>query len=93
MFVEDFTIYFADFGVPATLNGTAVRGIFDNGYAIGTVGMMGVSTSGPQLRLASTDVPANPVGMAVAVAGLNYTIAVHDPDGTGLSTLHLEQVP
>jgi hypothetical protein len=93
MLVEDFTVYFADFGVNATLNGTTVRAIFDNGYAVGTVGMMGVSTSGPQLRLDTSDVPANPVGKPVVVAGLNFTVAVHDPDGTGLSTLHLEEVP
>ena len=31
-FVEDFTCYFADFGVDATLDGAAVRVIFDDAF-------------------------------------------------------------
>lgn len=90
MFVENTAAFFTDFGQTVTVGGAAVSGIFDNGYALGSVGPIGMASSQPSLMLATASVPANPVGTAVLVAGTNYTIGAHEPDGTGMSRLLLE---
>ncbi len=90
MFVEDLSTFFADFGVPATLGGMAVVGVFDNGYSLGAVGPFGIAGAQPRLSLPTTQVPANPVGQACVVGSSSYLVAEHQPDGTGMSTLILE---
>lgn len=90
MFAEDTAIFFSDFGVPATLGGTAVVGVFDNGHTLGNVGPFGIASVQPRLTLATSQVPANPVGQACTVAGGAYTVAEHQQDGTGISVLLLE---
>lgn len=89
MFTEDLPLYFADFGVDATLNGGAVRGVFDNAYALGSVGV-GMAGTQPVFTLATASVGADPVGQALLVGADTYTVAAHEPDGTGLSRLLLE---
>jgi hypothetical protein len=97
MFVENLAAFFADFGpavngvpVSVTVGGVVVSAIFDNGYALGSVGPIGMASSQPMLTLATASVPANPVGTAVVVGAVNYTIGAHEPDGTGISQLMLE---
>ena len=75
----------------ATVNGVAVTGIFDNGYSAGNVGGMGIASTQPTLTLSTASVPANPVGLTVVAASVTYTIAEHQPDGTGVSMLYLER--
>jgi hypothetical protein len=87
---EDLAPFFADFAVDATVNGAAVRGIFDNGFALGAVGI-GMAGTQPTLRLRTADVAADPVGQAVVVGAVSYTVAAHEPDGTGVSVLMLER--
>lgn len=91
-FTEDFTAYFntADFAFSATVAGVAVKGIFDKAYQLGNVGVTGIATTAPVLTLATAGVPADPVGTAVVVSGVSYTVAAHEPDGTGVSLLLLE---
>lgn len=90
---EDLSAFFstAEFATAATLNGVAVTGIFDNGYSAGNVGGMGMASTQPTLTLPTASVPANPVGLAAVVASVTYTIAEHQPDGTGVSMLYLER--
>lgn len=90
MFTEDLTAFFVDFGVPATLGGTAVVCVFDNAYQAGGAGQWGIATTQPRLTIATAQVPANPVGQACAVAGGSYVVVAHEPDGTGISVLTLE---
>lgn len=93
MFTEDHTAFFADFGQPTTVGGQAVQGVFDNGYALGAAGPfagMGIATTQPRLTCATASLPANPVGQACVVGGASYTVAEHQPDGTGISLLLLE---
>lgn len=80
-------------------NATAVIGsqqvlcMFDNAHTLGAVGGfagMGIATTQPRITCATTQVPADPVGQAVAVAGGSYVVAEHQPDGTGVSVLLLE---
>ena len=92
MFVEDLAAYFTDFAANScTVGGVNVRAIFDNGYALGDVGMVGISGSQPVLTVRSASVPASPVGLAAVVGGVSYVVAAAEPDGTGLSRLLLER--
>ena len=64
--------------------------IFDNGHALGSVGPIGIATNQPRLTCATAALPADPVGAAVVVGAASYTVAEHQPDGTGISLLLLE---
>lgn len=88
---EDLAPFFADFAVDATVNGQAVRGIFDNSFASAEVGLVGMSSSRPMLTLPTASLSADPVGQTAVVGGTSYLVAVHQPDGTGVSTLMLER--
>jgi len=76
----------------ATLNAVAVTGIFDNGFALGSVGHFGMASTQPSLTTSTANVPANPIGMPVVVGATAYLVAAHEPDGTGMSRLLLEAV-
>lgn len=94
-FVEDLSVFFnADTQgfVQATLAGVAVTGIFDAAYQLGDVGGNGMATVAPVFTLATSAVPANSVGQTLVVNAVNYTVAAHEPDGTGVSLLLLERV-
>jgi len=88
---EDLAPFFADFAVDATVNGQAVRGIFDNGWQAAEVGLVGMSSARPMLTLPTAGLSADPVGQTAVVNGTSYLVAVHQPDGTGVSTLMLER--
>ncbi len=98
MFVEDFTPFFHPdhVGVSiATVGGVAGLGVqFDNGYALGNVGMLGMASSQPAIVLPTAQVPVEPEGTAVVItAGQgvgSYLVAAHEPDGSGISRLVLE---
>lgn len=92
MFTEDISAFFAvaEFAQAVTLNGVACNAIFDNGFSLGDVGSVGMASAQPNLTLASTSVPADPVGMPVVVGGVTYEVAAHEPDGAGVSVLLLE---
>lgn len=75
----------------AQLDGGAdVDVIFDEAYSQSTAGSIGLASNGPAIELDTALVPAGPVGKSAVVRGLNYTIAEHHPDGTGVSVLLLE---
>jgi hypothetical protein len=92
MITDDLTPFFSvdEFATSVSVGGVTVFAIFDNGNTQGNVGTLGMASTQPQLTLASTDVPTNPVGAAVLVGAVAYTVAAHEPDGTGLSRLLLE---
>lgn len=91
-FVEDFREYLKveEFAAPAMLAGAQVRGIFDNAYRQGEVGYNGMASTQPVFLVATSDVPANPVGASLVVNATSYLIASVEPDGTGMSQLFLE---
>ena len=74
----------------ATVAGVVVEGIFDNAYQLGSVGQAGFASTQPVLTTATSGLPTDPVGQLAVVNGKNYTVAAHEPDGTGLSVLMLE---
>ena len=92
-FAEDLSVFFnpTEFADSATLGGVAVQGIFDKAYQLGDVGGAGMAQTAPVLTLATAGVPADPVGTTVVVNGVSYTVAAHEPDGTGVSLLLLEK--
>lgn len=93
MFNEDLTAFFdttTGFAQAATVGGASVGVIFDNGYALGNVGMIGMASSQPSITLPTAQVPATPVGTTVIVNATTYQVAAHEPDGTGISRLVLE---
>ena len=89
-FTEDFTAFFnvQEFADNATLDGVAVRGIFDADYALQDVGGA-VAASGPVFMLPSASVPALVVGKAFVHATITYKVVETLPDGTGVTTLRL----
>lgn len=78
------------FAQVAVLGGVTVHGIFDDAYAVGEVGELGMGTTHPTLLLPSAKVPAAVRGMQVQVAGQHFTVEDAQPDGTGLTLLILE---
>lgn len=92
MFAEDTAPFFSDFAVDATLDGVAVRGIFDADHVVAEVGGSGMAACAPAFMLSSIFVPASFSGLQLALPdGTLWRIAEHHPDGTGLSTLLLER--
>lgn len=90
MFVEDPSLFLADFGVAATLEGAATHGIFDNGYALGNVGLTGMASTQPTFTLPTASISGEPVGQTLVVNAISYYVSAHEPDGTGMSRLILE---
>lgn len=87
-FTEDFTAFFRDWGVDATVDSAAVRGIFDNDYLTA----LGVTAgTGPVLLCAAADVASADQGDAVTVGAISYTITGIEPDGTGMVLLRLAE--
>lgn len=93
MFAEDFTAYFADFGVNALVAGVAVRGIFEQAY----VSALDIASTGPALILATADAAAAQQDatqvsiLDVPYVGPAYTVRGIEPDGTGLTVLRLRK--
>ncbi|MHB8947552.1 MAG: head-tail joining protein [Rhodoferax sp.] len=87
---EDFSAFFAvsEFASPATLGGTAVAGIFDNGYEEQSLGL-GVAGSGPSYTLPSASVPSPVIGLALVIGSVTYKVVESMPDGTGITRLQL----
>lgn len=78
------------FAQVAVLGGVTVHGIFDDAYAVGDVGELGMATSQPTLLLSSSQVPANVRGMNLQVDGQHFSVEDVQPDGTGMTLLLLE---
>lgn len=89
MFTEDLDTFFSDFATAGTLAGVAVRGIFDNGYALGNVGM-GMAGTQPAYSLPTASITGEAVGQTLVLGAATYTVVAHEPDGTGVSRLLLE---
>lgn len=93
MFAEDTSVYFnADtgFAQPCILAGVEVSAIFDNSYALGSVGPFGMASTQATITLPTSSVPDGVVGQTCVVADTSYAVAAHEPDGTGISLLRLE---
>lgn len=87
MFAEDLSIFFADFGVDGTLGGQPVRVLFDAPADEMLGGVM--LAQQPQAQIATASVPASVEELPLVIPQGSFTVRLHVPDGTGMSTLHL----
>lgn len=87
-FVEDFSVYLADFGQDATLDGVTVRVIFDNAYRDV---FDGVATRVPMAGLPAAQTTSTSQASVFIVGGITYRVTSVQPDGTGWCTLMLER--
>lgn len=89
-FVEDLTVFFPDFGVPATPgSGADITVIFDRAH----IETMGGDISGtkPLALAVSADVATFVCNTTtLTIAGNTYTLRDMHPDGTGMTLLVLE---
>lgn len=72
----------------ATLDGSSISGIFDNGNATGLNGLM-LGTN-PVFLCATADMSGDARGKTLVANSVSYTVREAKPDGTGFSTLELE---
>ena len=87
MFTENLDLFFTDFGVAATLDGAAVRGVFDRDYA---QAFDGISTSAPQFVCKTTSAAAATQASLLVLDGTTYRVRSVQPNGTGITRLLLE---
>ena len=79
-------MYFTDFSVPATLNGTPLHVIFDEGYKE----QMGlIEDQNPMVTVKDSDVMGVVHGATVVVKSRTFKVREIQPDGTGLTVLQL----
>jgi hypothetical protein len=97
-FAENFSIFFdtAGFGVEFTYTpkaGKAIKaiGVFDAAYFAATGGEVSVAGSQPQLVFETSKIPDPAYGETIHVNNKDYTIVGIHPDGTGTTTLILEE--
>lgn len=78
-----------------TLNGVQMQGEFSREFLEVSSGESGVASSSPLIRLPTSNVPASPVGLPLAITqgqGVgNWKIAQAEPDGAGETVLLLEK--
>lgn len=79
---EDLTVFFADFGVAAALNGSAVTAIVDTQSLVEDE--PGVVTQGPTALMTSSDAASAAPGQAFVASSVTYTVRrvlKEPPDG------------
>lgn len=88
-FVEDRSVYFAEFGDDATLAGQPVRVIFDEP----SDQQIDQRIKLPQVQIDTDQVPVQSFNAALVIltgrGTGNYTVRDNEPDGTGMSLLML----
>lgn len=73
------------------IGGAEVRGIFRSPASVAALGNGAADTS-PSVTVDSCAVPAEPVDKLIEINGVPFAICAAAPDGTGLTTLTVEQV-
>jgi hypothetical protein len=97
---DELAIFFAvdDFGVAATYTPSGgspvtVNGIFDNEFFEADAGgTVAVAIQQPRFQCRTSDVASAAEGDAITINSVSYIIRVVQPDGTGVTTLVLEEV-
>lgn len=86
---EDKAAMLSTFGVPATVDGSGVTGVFSNQF----IESLEVEGTAPTLLLLVSDVPSVAHGQAVVIASASFTgqVAGVQPDGRGWVLLVLQR--
>jgi hypothetical protein len=101
---DDIPAFLQDFGVSGTVAGLPVVGLFDNAYAQAAIGMVGLGGTRYAYTCSSLQLPADPIGASVTIPDVlsnwqqyfcspphaGFVVVDSEPDGTGLTLLHLE---
>ena len=95
----ELAIYFDadDFGVAASYtpqggSATTINGIFDNEYFEADAGgTIGIAIQQPRFVCQTSDVSSAREGDAITINSVAHTIRIVQDDGTGVTTLVLEQ--
>lgn len=77
----------------AIFDDCTVLGVFDYHYDLLTPNASGVAAGQPVFVLPTADAPKPPLGLTGSVLSINgrmYRVVANEPDGTGLTRLHLE---
>lgn len=81
-----------DFAVAATYNGGTVNGIFDKEYLeLDSGGSVAFAVNQPRFVCRTSDVSSAAEGDPIVISGTNYIVRVVQEDGTGMTTLVLEE--
>ncbi len=95
MFPEDVSIFMDGvygFALSAELDGTPVTGIFDRPSTTADgVGGYGAAATLPTFQMPDGPVSQASQGKTLLIDGVAWRVADVRPDGTGLTTLHLER--
>lgn len=70
----------------ATINSSTVNGMLENEYVV----IQGMEGTALVFTCATADVDAVARGEPLIITAINYKVAIHEKDGTGLSRLILE---
>jgi len=91
--LEDLDVFFSasEFATTATLAGVEILGIFESAYALASVGPAGMASENPVFTTKTSLLGNDVVGQEILIGETQYTVAEHQPDGTGLSLLVLER--
>jgi len=95
MMNEDLSVFFADFGVKAIIDGRTQIVLFDDAYTAALYAGVALDASRPAVRCISAINPAIKAGMDATVNTIDYVIRAVEPDGmgtAGLTRLLLEQL-
>ena len=81
-----------DFAVAATYGGGTVNGIFDKEYLeLDSGGSVAFAVNQPRFVCRTSDVSDAADGDSITISGTSYIIRVVQEDGTGMTTLVLEE--
>lgn len=81
-----------DFAVAATFGGGTVNGILDTEHLeLDAGGTVGFAINEPRFLCRTSDVSSAAEGDAIIINATNYVIKVVQDDGTGMTTLVLEE--
>jgi hypothetical protein len=81
-----------DFAVAATYDGGTINGIFDKEYLeLDSGGTVAFAVNQPRFVCRTSDVSTAAEGDAIVISATNYVIKVVQDDGTGMTTLVLEE--
>ena len=76
--------------------GDSIAALFDHAYVPVEIGYTSMASARPVITVLTSLVPSSPIGLTAAVTTSTgttaYIIASHEPDGSGISMLALEQV-
>lgn len=92
MFVEDFTAFFTldtPGSATATVSGGNITVLFDNGYQAALQGF--AESASPSCQARTADVASLVQGSPITINAIAYKVATVQPDGSGVTTLQLEQ--